>query len=231
MDLTPSGRSRRRLLVLLGAMGAASSVPAQRGTKMAIEDEFRALSQLQGRPYLALRDALLARGAGQADLVARFRSDPDWRLATTGAILQGWTERRPFYTTLLAEVDRIDPAARSKRVSGLVGVWEEFEMRALHEFGPPVLPLAWEQIVKLAEDAPPWRTATWLAMIAGVPMAQSIEPVVHLVETTEDQMLRERAAMTLSRLPREAVDARLDRLSAKAVAVAATVRSARELRR
>ena len=230
MGLTPCGRGRRRLLVLLGASVAATSVRAQRGTKMSMEDEIRVLSQLQGPPYLALRDALLARGAGQADLVARFRSDPDWRVATTGAILQGWTERRPLYTTVLAEVDRIDPTARSKRVSGLVGIWEEFEMRALHEFGPPVLPLAWEQVVKLADGAPPWRTATWLAMIAGVPLVQSIEPVVHLVETTEDKMLRERAAMTLSRLPREAVDARLERLSAKAAAVAATVRSARELR-
>lgn len=116
-------------------------------------------------------------------------------------------------------------------VTGVVGIWEEFEMRAYHEFGPSVLPLAWEQVVKLAAGVPNWRTGTWLAMIAGVPMEASLEPVVHLIETSDDKLLRDRAAMTLSRLPAAAVDKRLERLSARAAGIADAVRSARALRR
>lgn len=231
MDLRPHGSVRRQLLVLLLAVAVPGAARAQRGNKMSMEDEVRVLAQLKGPHYRTLRDALLSRNAGQADLIARYRGDPDWRVSTVAAILQGWTERRPLYTKVLAEVDAVNPAVRSKRNTGMVGIWEEFEMRAHLEFGPSVLPLAWEQMIMLADGAPPWRTATWLAMISGVPLAESVEPVVHLIETTEEKLLLDRAAMTLSRLPREAVDSRLERLSAKAAAISAAVSSARELRR
>lgn len=108
-DLKARAAARRQLLVLLGAAALPWPGRAQRGTTMSMEDEVRVLAQLEGPLYRTLRDALLQRGAGQAELIARYRSDPDWRLAMTAAILQGWTERRALYTKVLAELDQVNP--------------------------------------------------------------------------------------------------------------------------
>ena len=231
MDLRPGGATRRELLLAFGAAACAPSAWAQKVRKMAIDEEIRVLSQIEGSLYLSLRDDLLSRGVGHAAAVAPYRSDGDWRVTMVATILQGWTEQRALYSRVLAEVDRIDPVARGQRITGVVGVWDEFEMRAHAEFGPPVVPLAWENIVKLAAGTPPWRIATFLAMIGGVPMDASVEPVAYLIETSSEKLVRERAAYTLATLPQAAVDSRLERLSARSAWIAEAVRSARELRK
>jgi hypothetical protein len=231
MDLKPGGATRRQVLLTFGAAACAASAWAQKVRKMPIDDEIRMLSQIEGSLYRSLRDDLLSRGVVSAAALAPYRSDADWRVAMVATILQGWTERSALYSKVVAEVDRIDPVARGRHITGIVGVWDEFEMRAHAEFGPPVVPLAWENTVKLGEGTPPWRIATFLAMIGGAPMEASVEPVAYLIETSSDRLVLERAAYTLAKLPQAAVDSRLERLSSRSAWIAEAVRSARELRK
>ena len=196
---------------------------------MATDNDVRVLSQLEGTIYKTMRDELFRRGGDLGDLVARYGADPDWRVRMTAGILQGWAERRSLFGRVIAEIDQIDPVARGGTITGITGVWEEYEMRAHIEFGPPILPLAWEYAVKFADTAPAWRTATFLAMMAGVPSAASVEPAAHVIEISAEQLLRERAALTLTKLPRDAVERRLAGLSARATGIVDAVRTAHEL--
>ena len=140
---------------------------------MATENDVRVLSQLKGMIYTTMRDELFRRGGTYSDLIARYGEDPDWRVGMTAAILQGWFEHHDLYRKVLTEINQIDPAARGRTLTGVVGIWEEYVMRAHVEYGSPILPLAWEGAVKYADTAPAWRTATFLAMIAGVPLKAS----------------------------------------------------------
>lgn len=229
MDLKPARLTRRRMLGLMGAAAVVGPVSSTGETTMATDNDVRVLSQLEGEIYRTMRDDLFRRGGALGDLATRHGADPDWRVRTTAATLQGWAEQRNLYGTVLAEIDAVDPDARGRAITGILGVWEEFEMRAHGEFGPPILPLAWEYTVKFAATAPSWRTATFLAMMAGVPSEASVEPTAHVIETSDDQLLRERAALTLSKLPRDAVDRSLAGLSDRAAGIADAVRTAREL--
>ena len=83
--------------------------------------------------------------------------------------------------------------------------------------------------MKFSGTAPAWLTATFLAMIAGLPTGESVEPVVYVLENSPHKILRERAALTLAKLPRNIVDPRLNGLSERAAGIADAVRTAREL--
>lgn len=195
---------------------------------MASDDQIGIIAQVSGPLYLRLRDTLLRRGGDLAALPGRHGADPDWRVRISAAILAGWAAHRDLYTQVNAALGRIDPSERGRTITGITGIWEEWEMRAHVDHGAPILPLAWEGIVKLANGAPPWRTATFLAMIAGVPQAASIEPVVHLIETSGERLLHERAGLTLAKLPRAEVEPRLARLTARAAGITTAVQTARD---
>ncbi len=229
MDLIRAPCTRRHAMALIGAAVLLRPGTSPGETKMLSDNNLRMLAQLEGPIYRSTRDELFRRGGNFSDLTARYAGDPDWRVRMTAAILQGWTEQRGLYEKVQSELDRINPAGRSQRLTGMAGLWEEWEMRAHLELREPILPLAWEGVAKLADSLPAWRTAAFLAMISGVPSERSIEPVAHVIETSAERLLRERAALALSKLPRESANRRLAQLSAQAEGIADAVRTARDL--
>ena len=72
-----------------------------------------------------------------------------------------------------------------------------------------MLPLAWEAVLKFWAEWPTWKTVTFLHMISAVPVEESIEPVITVLERATDPFLRSSASQALAKLPREAVRARL----------------------
>jgi len=221
--------TRRRFIVMMGAAAVLLPGSCLGGKKMVTEKDVRVLSQLEGTIYKTVRDELFRRGGDFSNLAKRHAPDPDWRVRITAEILQGWATHRSLFGKVIAEINGIDLAGRRATVTGITGIWEEYEMRAHIEYGPSILPLAWEQVFKFAGTEPAWRTATFLAMMAGVPVAASVEPAAHVIENSSEQLLRERAALTLTKLPRDVVDLRLAGLSARSGGIADAVRTAREL--
>ena len=174
----------------------------------------RALAQLTGAPYLAFRNPLIQRGGDYAAAVAATEDDPDWRVPMAARILQGWSSHGDMYRKVTAEIDSIDVAARAPTVAGVSGIWDAYELRAHEEYGPAILPLAWEEVTKFAAERQVWRTATFLSMLSVGQRPESIAAAAHVIEPSDNKLLRDRAALALSKLPRAGVEARFDKLLA-----------------
>lgn len=179
---------------------------------MSTVGNLQALAQLTGRPYLELRNSIGWTGVNLAALARDAGGDEDWSIAMAAAIIAGWRDNRDLYLRIAAEIDGINAAGYASRQTGLFGLWESYEMRAHHEFGPSVLPLAWEGAFKFFEIAPPWKTGIYLAMVSGLPDERSVAPIGWLIERTKDRIVRDRAALALSKLPREQAAARIEDL-------------------
>jgi hypothetical protein len=212
------------LAALLAACGPASRPTATAGegtgpvpqteTPMSPWTEFEELMRHTGEPYRALRTAILTHAP---DLEARLQAErerPAWRSQIFAEILAGWRNHRDMYESVLAELDAVDVAWESKKVTGISGVWDRFALRAQREYQAAILPLCWEVLLARDEEWPDWKVVTFLRMLEAVPDDRSIEPLIAFVETTRPPALRGVGADALSRQPavatRLAVIARLE---------------------
>ncbi|MCO5168419.1 MAG: hypothetical protein M9894_18930 [Planctomycetes bacterium] len=202
-------RSTTRALgaMLAAAVALGGAAVADERDTMVDWAGFEALVAVTGEEYVRGRDALLASDDGPA-LAARLRpltGAADARRAVTARALLGWVERRALHEDVLARLDAVDIEVESRKATGLPGVWARFADLARTEWGPPVLPLAWEGLLKRT-DWPMWRLGACLHMIGALPDAASAPVLIEFIERTEDEGLRRLAGQVLGRMPKEARD-------------------------
>jgi hypothetical protein len=183
--------------------------------RMADSNDIEVLKQLAGAPYERARDALLQ----SRDLPSRLAATPpfpgDWRDTITRLILGGWSKHAPLYRRVLAELDAVNVEHESRKITGISGVWEAFAAKAETEYKADILPLCWEVLLKHAGDWPDWKLIAFLRATAAVPAPDSVDPVIAFLESTDDAQLQDVAGQTLLKLPKDAVEPRVQRAQAK----------------
>jgi len=184
-------------------------------TMMDISRQFTILTQINRGEYQYERDALLGSTQDLNSLIAVNASSPEWRNQVQAEILEGWLQHREMYISILRELEAVNVEQERKTVVGISRIWDAYALKAQKEYGRAVLPLAWEVILKFESYWPDWKVITFLRMIADVPDVRSIEPVLWLLENTDNKHLRQAAGKTLSKLPQEAVKLRIQQLSEK----------------
>jgi hypothetical protein len=196
-----------------------TSVRTKEPTPMDLTIQFSILTQVDKDAYLHQRNMLLSNPQELGPLLASYRGSEDWTLRGHAAILAGWQQNRNMYIRIIQELDAINVEQESKTVVGISRVWDAFALKTEKEYGRAVLPLAWEVILKFSGYWPDWKTITFLRMIAAVPDAESIEPVVHLLENTSSESLRQVAGQTLTHLPKDLVKRRFQQITDKHAAI------------
>jgi hypothetical protein len=180
-----------------------------------------ALRGLHGEAYARQRDRVLADQTAVMTYLPAHRGDPDWLWRTLAAIVHGWSEHAALYRQVLAELDQVDVAAESRKVTGITRIWTRYGMRARSVYGPAILPLCWEVVLKFGDLWPQWKVITFLEMIGAVPRAESVEPVLTFMQEVAPIDFIEAAANTLRDLPTADVQ---PALAARIVVVEAAVR-------
>jgi len=229
MDLAKAGLDRR---LALGLIGSALVMPrsALGETTMSDQTNVQILAQLTGDTYRTYRDGVLSGPIDFTTFDKDEEMDEDWRLSMTIAILKGWGASRSQFLTVSETLQNAIPSAGSRpRAGGGALTWDNIERKAHNEYDTNVLPLAWEAIAKFHETLDAQMITNHLAVISGVPDAASVSPVAYLMETSENRLVRERAAYCLSRLPRAPVEAALVRLDQRSNDLGSIVQTARDL--
>ncbi|MDC0716684.1 hypothetical protein [Nannocystis bainbridge] len=184
--------------------------------------EFTALRRLHGEDYAHQRDRVLVDQTAVMTYLPAFAGDPDWLWRTLAAIVRGWSEHAALYRQVLAELDQVNVEAEGKRVTGISRIWTQYAMNARRVYGPAILPLCWEVILKFGDLWPRWKVVTFLEMIGAVPKAESVEPVLTFMEEVAPVDFIEAAANTLRDL--RSVDVQ-PALTARMLVVEAAVRA------
>lgn len=184
--------------------------------------EFEALRGLHGEDYARQRDRVLADRTAVMAYLPTYAGDPDWLWRTLAAIVRGWSEHAALYRQVLAELDQVNVAAESQQVTGISRIWTVFGMNARIDYGPAILPLCWEVILKFGDLWPRWKVITFLEMIGAVPQAKSVEPVLTFMQEVAPIDFIEAAANTLRDLPTADVQ---PALAARMVVVEAAIRA------
>jgi hypothetical protein len=167
--------------------------------------EFAALRGLHGDDYARQRDLVLADRASMTTRLADYEKDPDWMWRTLAAIVRGWSVHSALYLQVLTELDQVDVAGESRKVTGISRIWTKYGMNARIDYGPAILPLCHEVILKFGDLWPRWKVITFLEMIGAVPQADSVEPVLTFMKEVAPVDLFDAAANTLRDLPTAAV--------------------------
>jgi hypothetical protein len=184
-------------------------------TMMDISRQFAILTHINRGAYQYERDALLGSPQDLNTLIADNAARPEWHNQVQAEILKGWLQHREMYASILRELEAVNVEQESKTVVGISRIWDAYALKAQKKYGRAVLPLAWEAILKFESYWPDWKVITFLKMIAAVPDVQSIEPILWLLESTDNEHLRHAAGKTLSKLPQEAVKLRIQQLTEK----------------
>ncbi|MCY0986642.1 hypothetical protein OV203_41200 [Nannocystis sp. ILAH1] len=184
--------------------------------------EFAALRRLHGEDYTHQRDRVLADPTAVMTYLPAYAGDPDWLWRTLAAIVRGWSEHAALYRQVLAELDQVNVAAEGRKVTGISRIWTRYGMKARNDYGPAILPLCWEVILKFGDLWPQWKVITFLEMISAVPKAESVEPVLTFMQEVAPIDFIEAATNTLRDLPTADVQ---PALVARIVVVEAAVRA------
>lgn len=166
--------------------------------------EFDRLKYSTGNDYRQQRDLILR---STPDIKARIQSvltDPDWFNRIMAMILEGWIDHRQMYTNVLAELDAVNVERENKTVVGISRVWDAYALKAENEYKTDILPLCWESLLKYEQEWPEWKLVTFVYMTASVPDRHSIEPLIYLIENSNNPELQDIAGEALAELPETA---------------------------
>lgn len=183
---------------------------------MNTESLFILLTTTKGSVYQGYRDQWLAdKAASRAFLSGKRPIDAAWESRIQEKILLGWDKNGDLYSSVLKKIDGIDVAFQLKTVSGMAGVYGEYYRRAKSEYLDPILPLCWEACLKFDGHWPDWKVMIFLHMLRALPNELSVDPVFHVLTTSDNIEVRETAAKVLTALPPSLVKARLPALTEK----------------
>ncbi len=175
--------------------------------------ELDTLIRLEGRPYIELRDRILASSQLLQPILNQPEAGEAWQVRIHREILRGWLEHRDLFLRVQADLNNINVETERKKITGVSGVWTRFSALASRVYKEPVLPLCWEAILKLRGFVPEWQLLTYLHMVSVLPHPLSVEPVAGFIERSQEAGSADLAGRVLEALPREAVldavDARL----------------------
>lgn len=188
--------------------------------------DFDVLLEVTGRTYDTRRDALLH---SVDDLNARLEpyAKRDWRSATMSRVLTGWSAHGALYRRVLADLDSVDVAKESRKVSGMSAVWDQFADAAATQFKTDILPLCWEALLKHGDDWPAWKLVAILRATAAVPVAESVKPVLWFLEHTSEPQLQDVAGQTLQKLPKQAAEPSVHQSEDRLARIVEILRAAR----
>jgi hypothetical protein len=159
--------------------------------------ELEVLRAIRGPLYARRRDRALSAGVSFTEVRAQASAQPDRRLEITAAFLAGWQEDRDRYEAFDRALDGIDLAAEGRKITGIKPAVRAVVEEAREEHGEKLLPYCWERVVKLAEQAPPWRWGACFDYVAALPHEASIEPMLWCVDEAPDPYVRDGAHQTL----------------------------------
>jgi hypothetical protein len=177
---------------------------------------FELLTVTKGSVYQAYRNQLLAnKAANQEFLLGVESTGDDWKVRIQEKILLGWERNEDLYLSVLKKIDGIDVEFQLKTVAGMAAVYGEYYRRAQKEYLDLILPLCWEAILKFDGKWPEWKIMIFLHMLRSLPNDISVNPVLHVLTTSDSREVRETAAKVLSVLPSNLVKVRLPALMEK----------------
>jgi hypothetical protein len=182
---------------------------------MNLSQQFNILTQINRDEYQYLRKALTDNPQPLKSLIAVNTSDTDWRRRIHADILQAWLQHKKMYLSILRDLDAVNVEKESRTAVGISRIWDAYSFKAQKEYKHTVLPLSWEVILKFEGHWPNWKVITFLRMIAAVPDKRSIEPLLWLLEHTDNSSLRQVTGQTLASLNDETVKLQIQRLSEK----------------
>lgn len=202
--------------------------------KMGTWTDFNRLVELTGTAYEQHREHVLKNTPDLKQRLADLQANPEWQAQVLWRILQGWQDHRDLYQRVLRELDAIDVAHESKKVTGVSGIWSDYAYLAKNEYGEAILPLCWEVLLKYSDTWPSWKLITFLRMQAALPHELSVEPVLAFMTKQTDPATLDLAGRMLLYLPaqavRPAVTTHLQAAEAKAQRSAAEEQQTRPLR-
>jgi len=226
-DAPPEQIGRRRLLCGVAAGLAALLVvgrPSAEDWRVLMDPEmkFDMLRDARGAHY---RTLLSSSGAfAGVDPVATARRDSDsWEDRVMAAIFLGRRRDAELYATVEQDLDAVNPGLQALTVTGMGGVAGRFKGRARDTYGVQIVPLALEGVTKFVGTDPVWRTQAYLGMLEGAPHEISVEPVAELLFRTGSKDLQSAAALTLAKLPADAVQRALPELRSRAEGIMAAL--------
>ncbi len=184
---------------------------------MDISRQFEIFTRINTQAYESMRNELLDQPKELTNVIKTNASSTQWPDRIHAGILNGWSQHRDMYLSILKELDAVDVEMESKTVVGISRIWDAYALRAKEKYGSAVLPLAWEVILKFESSWPDWKVITFFYMIGAVPDVQSIDPMVWVLERTDSSLIRQIAGKTLAKLPKEEVTGQMQQLSEKSV--------------
>jgi hypothetical protein len=189
---------------------------------------FEALTQLRGEVYTAEKNRFFQNRTELQQSMQTYLLNEAWQLRLQARIIEGWIAEQEFYRDLLAQIDAVSYERERQTVVGIARIWDMYALRTQQEYHGRILPLAWEVITKYYHDWPTWKVITFLYMVGSVPVEESVDPVLHLLEEAQDPLLKSTAAEVLAKLPRETVIKRLAVAEEKHQAVLRAIRDTRD---
>lgn len=190
------------------------------------ELRFDILKYARGSHYSALMATKI--GVGLDGVIDQRRASPDWQDRVTAAILMGRIVDPQLFAQINAEMDAETPARATRRVTGLDGLAEKYELLAVEHFGPRSLPVALEGATRHARDAEDWRVAAYVRMVGAIGDPIGVEPLMDLMFSTSSPAVAGAVATALRNLPGDAVAPHLDAADARAGMVSRALQQARE---
>jgi len=171
--------------------------------------EFEALRPARGGEYENRRNDLLRTTPDLQRRLAAYHNGSDWYHRTQARILEGWLQHAALYKKVLSELGEVDEKKEGRTAGGIPSIWGVYEVAARKRFREAILPLCWEVFLKFNEVWPTWKIVTFLYMTGAVPNANSVEPVLFLMEQSSDLALIDLSGRVLELLPAAAGKAAL----------------------
>ncbi len=190
------------------ALVVAQAAPAAPPPASPYWNEFNAMRDSQGNVYRARRDALLADPATRERLTPFLIGNVDafpWWDRAGARILTGWFQHRARYEQFIRELGAIDIDAEDESRDTLTRVWSVFAFRAQREYGPDIIPLAWESVWKFGADLPHWQVVLYMRVLESMPDALTPAVLIDLLGRTDDPAMQNSVRQSLTRLPADLV--------------------------
>lgn len=184
------------------------------------------IARAQGDLYQKEKEKLLSSAEYVSALLEESRDSDQWEDHIAASIIDGWHKHGKLYEIVLGEIESIDAEKYRQTVKGIEDVWDTYSVKAFNNYKKDILPLCWEMILKFGNQYEEWKIITFLYMISALPDERSIEPVMHLIENTDKEELRRRAAKAISFLPKNAVRSRLQQSEEKSSKIMKAVKDA-----
>lgn len=161
--------------------------------------DFELLKHAKGKAYSIQCNRLLQSGSSLETRLTPYISNDDWITAATATILMGWIRHQEAFGTVLKNLNDENLTKAQQSAIGIEVVYKKYRQFA-HQYNAALAPLAWEFLLKQEGEVEDWKLIAMTHVIAAAPHPLSIEILIHFIETTPSEDLRDAATQSLTQL-------------------------------